>query len=241
MSFFDVLNLIGGLCLFLFGMTFMGQALERRAGNGLKALLGRLTTNRFAGLATGLGVTAVIQSSSATTVMVVGFVNSGLMTLRQSINVIMGANIGTTVTAWILSLAGIDSKNFFVSLLKPSSFTPILALIGIVFYMMSKRHRHDPAWVCDTDVWNGNDVRCCFRSSERSRVSAVVSCVYEPASWRSCRSDLDRHHSVKLSIRRHFAGTCFYRGGYIWRCDPNFDGTAYWHLYHSNCVINWSK
>ena len=141
MSFFDVLDLLGGLCLFLFGMTFMGQALERRAGNGLKVLLGRLTTNRFAGLATGLGVTAVIQSSSATTVMVVGFVNSGLMTLRQSINVIMGANIGTTVTAWILSLAGIDSKNFFVSLLKPSSFTPILALIGIVFYMMSKNSK----------------------------------------------------------------------------------------------------
>ena len=141
MSFFDVLNLIGGLCLFLFVMTFMGRALERRAGNGLKVLLGRLTTNRFAGLATGLGVTAVIQSSSATTVMVVGFVNSGLMTLRQSINVIMGANIGTTVTAWILSLAGIDSKNFFVSLLKPSSFTPILALIGIVFYMMSKNSK----------------------------------------------------------------------------------------------------
>lgn len=141
MDLFNVLNLIGGLCLFLFGMTLMGQALERRAGNGLKMLLGKLTTNKFAGLLTGLGVTAVIQSSSATTVMVVGFVNSGLMTLRQSINVIMGANIGTTVTAWILSLAGIDSKNFFVSLLKPSSFTPILALIGIVFYMMSKNSK----------------------------------------------------------------------------------------------------
>ena len=138
MDFFDGLDLIGGLCLFLFGMTLMGQALERRAGNGLKRLLSRLTTNKFAGLLTGLGVTAVIQSSSATTVMVVGFVNSGLMTLKQSINVIMGANIGTTVTAWILSLAGIDSKNFLVSMLKPSSFTPILALIGIILYMMSK-------------------------------------------------------------------------------------------------------
>ncbi len=138
MGIFDFLNFIGGISLFLFGMTLMGQALERRAGNGLKILLGRLTTNKIAGLLTGLGVTAVIQSSSATTVMVVGFVNSGLMTLRQSINVIMGANIGTTVTAWILSLAGIDSKNFFVSLFKPASFTPILALIGIVFYMMSK-------------------------------------------------------------------------------------------------------
>ncbi|MCR5090394.1 MAG: Na/Pi cotransporter family protein, partial [Oscillospiraceae bacterium] len=136
-----VLDLIGGLSLFLFGMTVMGQALERRAGNRLKALLGRMTTGKLAGLLTGLGVTAIIQSSSATTVMVVGFVNSGLMSLRQSINVIMGANIGTTVTAWILSLAGIDSKNVFVRLLKPSSFTPILALIGIVFYMMSKQRK----------------------------------------------------------------------------------------------------
>ncbi len=138
MSIFDVLDLIGGLSLFLFGMTLMGQALERRAGNRLKALLGRMTANKLAGLLTGLGVTAVIQSSSATTVMVVGFVNSGLMTLKQAINVIMGANIGTTVTAWILSLAGIDSKNVFIRLLKPSSFTPVLALIGIVFYMVSK-------------------------------------------------------------------------------------------------------
>ena len=141
MDLFDGLMLIGGLCLFLFGMTLMGQALERRAGNKLKTMLGRMTTNRFAGLLTGLGVTAIIQSSSATTVMVVGFVNSGLMTLRQSIHVIMGANIGTTVTAWILSLAGIGSKNVFVRLLKPSSFTPILALIGIVFYMMSKNSK----------------------------------------------------------------------------------------------------
>ena len=141
MDLFNVLNLIGGLSLFLFGMTLMGQALERRAGNRLKALLGRMTTNRFAGLLTGLGVTAIIQSSSATTVMVVGFVNSGLMTLKQSINVIMGANIGTTVTAWILSLAGIESSNFFIRLLKPSSFTPVLALAGIIFYMASKNSK----------------------------------------------------------------------------------------------------
>ncbi len=141
MSIFDGLNLIGGLCLFLFGMALMGEALERRAGNKLKAILGRMTTNKFAGLLTGLGVTAIIQSSSATTVMVVGFVNSGLLTLRQSINVIMGANIGTTVTAWILSLAGIDSKNVFIRMLKPSSFTPVLALIGIVFYLMSKNSK----------------------------------------------------------------------------------------------------
>lgn len=135
MDIFDVLTMIGGLCLFLFGMNIMGQALERRAGDKLCLLLGKLTTNKAAGLLTGLGVTAVIQSSSAATVMVVGFVNSGIMTLKQAINVIMGANIGTTVTAWILSLAGIDSGNIFVKLLKPASFTPVLALIGIIFYM----------------------------------------------------------------------------------------------------------
>lgn len=138
MDIFDVLSLIGGLSLFLFGMSLMGQALERRAGGQLRALLEKLTTGKLAGLLTGLGVTAVIQSSSATTVMVVGFVNSGLMTLKQAINIIMGANIGTTVTAWILSLAGIESENLFIKLLKPSSFTPVLALVGIIFYMFSK-------------------------------------------------------------------------------------------------------
>ena len=124
MTIFDVLNMIGGLCLFLFGMTVMGDGLERRAGNSLKTLLSKLTGNKIAAFLTGLGVTAVIQSSSATTVMVVGFVNSGLMTLKQSIGVIMGANIGTTVTAWILSLGGISSDNLFMQLLKPTSFTP---------------------------------------------------------------------------------------------------------------------
>ena len=138
MSIFDVLSLIGGLCLFLFGMNVMGDALERRAGGGLKLLLGKLTKNKFKAFLTGLGVTAVIQSSSATTVMVVGFVNSGIMTLKQSIGVIMGANIGTTVTAWILSLGGISGDNLFVKLLKPMSFTPILALIGMILLMFGK-------------------------------------------------------------------------------------------------------
>lgn len=138
MDIFDVLSLIGGLCLFLFGMNVMGASLEKCAGSSLRSLVGRLTTGKFKGFLTGLGVTAVIQSSSATTVMVVGFVNSGLMTLRQAINVIMGANVGTTVTAWILSLTGIQSGNLFVQLLKPSSFTPVLALIGIVLYMGGK-------------------------------------------------------------------------------------------------------
>ena len=138
MNIFDVLTLVGGLCLFLFGMSIMGDALERRAGNSLKKLLAKLTKNKLAGFLTGLGVTAVIQSSSATTVMVVGFVNSGVMSLRQSIGVIMGANIGTTVTAWILSLGGISSDSLFIQLLKPTSFTPVLALIGTGLLMFSK-------------------------------------------------------------------------------------------------------
>ncbi len=138
MDIFDILTLIGGLCLFLFGMNIMGEALERRAGNKLEKMLGKLTTNKFIGLLTGLGVTAIIQSSSATTVMVVGFVNSGLMSLGQAINVIMGANVGTTVTAWILSLSGLSGDNIFIQLLKPTSFTPVLALLGVVFYMFCK-------------------------------------------------------------------------------------------------------
>ena len=118
MSIFDVLTMIGGLCLFLFGMSIMGQSLERCAGSRLESMLARLTTNKFAGLLTGLGVTAIIQSSSATTVMVVGFVNSGLMNLKQAIHVIMGANVGTTVTAWILSLGGISGDSLILKLLK---------------------------------------------------------------------------------------------------------------------------
>ena len=138
MDIFHVLTLIGGLSLFLFGMNVMGQALERRAGNKLRTLLDKMTSNVFAGFLTGLGITAIIQSSSATTVMVVGFVNSGLMTLRQAINVIMGANVGTTVTAWLLSLAGIDGGTLWLEMLKPSSFTPVLALAGIILYMFCK-------------------------------------------------------------------------------------------------------
>ena len=142
MGIFEVLTLIGGLCLFLFGMDIMGKSLEKSAGNKLRDILSRFTTNKIAGFMTGIAVTAVIQSSSATTVMVVGFVNSGLMNLSQATNVILGANLGTSVTAWILSLSGIDgSSSIILQMLKPSSFTPVLALIGIALYMFSKVER----------------------------------------------------------------------------------------------------
>lgn len=141
MDIFDALEMIGGLCLFLFGMNIMGQALERRAGSRLRTTLSKMTGKTMTGFLTGLVVTAIIQSSSATTVMVVGFVNSGLMTLKQAIGVIMGANIGTTVTAWLLSLGGISGDAVWVQLLKPTSFTPVLALIGVIMYMFSRDSR----------------------------------------------------------------------------------------------------
>lgn len=138
MDIFSVLTLIGGLCLFLFGMNVMSGGLERVGGNRMESILEKLTSNRFAAVAVGAGITAVIQSSSATTVMVVGFVNSGIMKLSQAIGLIMGANIGTTVTAWLLSLTSIDGSGILLQFCKPSSFTPILAVIGIILYMTGK-------------------------------------------------------------------------------------------------------
>ena len=141
MDIFGVLTLIGGLALFLYGMSVMGQGLEKISGGRLELLLERLTSNPIKAVLLGAGVTAVIQSSSATTVMVVGFVNSGIMKLYQAIGIIMGANVGTTVTSWILSLTGMSGDNLFIRLLKPSSFSPVLALIGIIFYMSGKNNR----------------------------------------------------------------------------------------------------
>ena len=141
MDIFGVFALVGGLALFLYGMDIMGKGLEKLSGGRLERLLEKLTSNRIKAVALGALVTAVIQSSSATTVMVVGFVNSGIMKLTQAIGIIMGANIGTTMTSWILSLSSIESSNFFVKLLKPSSFAPILALIGIIFIMFNKKEK----------------------------------------------------------------------------------------------------
>jgi phosphate:Na+ symporter len=141
MDFFGILTMIGGLAFFLYGMEVMGSGLSRASGGRLERLLERLTSSRWRAVLLGAGVTAVIQSSSATTVMVVGFVNSGIMKLSQVIGIIMGANIGTTVTSWILSLSGIESSNFFVRLLKPSSFSPVLAALGVVFLMFSKKEK----------------------------------------------------------------------------------------------------
>ncbi len=138
---FKIITLLGGLALFLFGMDIMGKALERQAGGKLQTILAKMSSNVFKGFLLGLGVTAVIQSSSATTVMVVGFVNSGIMTLKQAVGVIMGSNIGTTVTAWILSLSGLEGDSFLVKFFKPSTLAPLIAIFGIVLYMFTKSEK----------------------------------------------------------------------------------------------------
>lgn len=139
--FFNLVSLLGGLALFLFGMGTMGKALERQAGGKLQTILAKMSSTVFRGFLLGMAVTAVIQSSSATTVMVVGFVNSGIMTLQQAVGVIMGSNIGTTVTAWLLSLIGLEGNSFIVSLFKPTTLAPMIGTVGIVLYMFTKSEK----------------------------------------------------------------------------------------------------
>ena len=141
MYILKVITLLGGLALFLFGMDVMGKALERTAGGKLQTILAKMSSNVFKGFLLGLGVTAVIQSSSATTVMVVGFVNSGIMTLQQAVGVIMGSNIGTTVTAWILSLSGLEGDSFLIQVFKPSTLAPLLGAIGIGLFMFTSSEK----------------------------------------------------------------------------------------------------
>ena len=141
MDLFDVLTMVGGLALFLYGMSLLGDGLSKASGGRMEKILEKLTSNPIKAVLLGAGVTAVIQSSSATTVMVVGFVNSGIMKLSQAVGIIMGANIGTTITSWILSLTGIESGNFFIQLLKPTSFSPIMAVIGVAIFMFSKSEK----------------------------------------------------------------------------------------------------
>jgi len=145
---FKIITLLGGLALFLFGMDIMGKALERQAGGKLQTILAKMSSNVFKGFLLGLGVTAVIQSSSATTVMVVGFVNSGIMTLKQAVGVIMGSNIGTTVTAWILSLSGLEGDSFLIKFFKPSTLAPLIGIIGILLYMGKSEKKRGIGTIC---------------------------------------------------------------------------------------------
>ena len=208
----------------------------------MRTLLGKLTTSKAKGFLTGLGVTGVIQSSSATTVMVVGFVNSGLMNLKQAINVIMGANVGTTVTAWLLSLSGIESDNLFVQLFKPTSFTPILALIGIIFYMFcnsSKKKDTGTILLGFAVLMFGMDT-----------MSAAVSGLSEVESFRNMfiafenplfgstggRSS-DGHNTVQFGFGRNTPGFSCNRSGVIRSGDTYHNGTEYRNLHNGYTLI----
>ena len=176
MDIFGILSMIGGLALFLYGMEAMGAGLSKLSGGRMERLLEKLTSKRIMAVLLGAGVTAVIQSSSATTVMVVGFVNSGIMKLNQAVGIIMGANIGTTITSWLLSLTGIQGSSFILKMLKPSSFSPILAIVGIIFIMFTKDEKNNRTTNIEEKVYcccsfcifacsdTGND--CCYTSTD---------------------------------------------------------------------------
>lgn len=246
MDIFGVLTLIGGLALFLYGMNVMGAGLEKMSGGKLEKILETLTSNPIKAVLLGAGVTAVIQSSSATTVMVVGFVNSGIMKLSQAVGIIMGANIGTTVTSWLLSLSGLQGDNFFIQMLKPSSFSPILAMIGIILCMSKKSDKKKDIG----EILLGFAVLMYgMESMERGgRTACRCAGIYEylndvPQSvpWCIGRSCTYCDHTEFLCIGRNFTGTVCNRSIYLWFCDPDHYGTEYRYLCDGNDFSNRGK
>ena len=191
MSVFNIFTLLGGLAMFLYGMDVMGKSLEQTAGGKLQGILSKMTASPLRGLLLGLAVTAVIQSSSATTVMVVGFVNSNLMNLYQAVGVIMGANIGTTVTAWLLSLTGLQGDSFLIQMLSPNAWSPLLGFAGIALFMFGKDRKKGVGQIflgfADPHGGHGPDVRRDRPAGRRPLVRAVVPGVPEPGARRHRR------------------------------------------------------
>ena len=204
MTIFNFLSLIGGLALFLFGMNVMGSGLEKMGGGKFESVLEKMTNNRIKGVLLGAGVTAVIQSSSAVTVMAVGFVNSGIMALNQVVGIIMGANIGTCITSWLLSLTGIESSNVFLTMLKPSTFSPILALIGIVLYMFCKSEK---------------------KKELGSILLGFSTLMFGMEAMSGAVAPLESDPAYFASTVRH---RCHLRGRRI----SHYFGAEYWHLHH---------
>ncbi len=221
MTIFDVLTMLGGLALFLYGMNTMGEGLTKIAGGRLERILAKLTSNPVKAVFLGIFVTAVIQSSSATTVMVVGFVNSGIMKLSQAIGIIMGANVGTTVTAWILSLSGIESDSLFMQFLKPSNFAPVLAVPE------KERHRYDPARVCHIDVWNGYDERGGETAGGCAGIYEYPDDVFQSDPWHAGWSCPHGGHPEFFRIGWYFAGALRYGINHVRNGISDHHGTKY--------------
>ena len=246
MNFFSILTLLGGLAMFLYGMQVMGDGLAKVSGGKLEQILENLTSSKWKAVLLGMCVTAVIQSSSATTVMVVGFVNSGIMKLTQAVGIIMGANIGTTITSWILSLTGIESSNFFISLLKPSSFSPILAMVGIILLTFTKSSRKKDIGT----IMLGFAVLMFGMESMSGAVKPLADVpeftglllkFFQPGCRYPCRYDTDRDHSVIFCIRRYSAGTLYDWRSTVQFCISDHHGTEYRYLCDSTFVRNWSE
>lgn len=246
MDIFSVLSMIGGLAMFLYGMETMGDGLAKTAGGKLEHILEKLTSTPIKGVLLGAAVTAVIQSSSATTVMVVGFVNSGIMKLSQAVGIIMGANIGTTVTSWIVSLSGIESSNIVLQFLKPTSFCPILALIGIILLMFTKdEKKHDIGGILlgFAVLMFGMDAmsNAVKPLADVPEFTSILTMFSNPvlgmiAGCRPYGSD-----PIFFGIRWYFAGTLCYRQRYLRYSTSDHHGTEYRYLYHGIDLCNRSK
>ena len=211
MGMTNALNLLCGLALFLYGMHVMGEGLTRASGGKLESILESLTKSKIKAVLLGAGVTAIIQSSSATTVMVVGFVNSGIMRLSQAAGVIMGANIGTTVTSWILSLTGLQGDSLLLTLCKPATFTPVLAFIGVCLLLFAKGDKkHDAGSdhdrLCRADDRHGDDERRGQAAGGRAGVYEHPADVHQPDSGRDCGRGADGDYPVVVRLGRYFAG-----------------------------------
>ena len=214
MDIFGVLSFVGGLAMFLYGMSAMGDGLTKLSGGKLEYLLEKLTSKRIMAVLLGAGVTAVIQSSSATTVMVVGFVNSGIMKLNQAVGIIMGANIGTTITSWILSLTGIQGDNVFIKMLNPSSFSPILAIIGVFMLMLAK-------------------------SDKKKNVGTLLTGFsILMFGMHTMRNHSDRRDPEFLCFCRYSSGTLRNRFRQLRRSDPDHHGTEYRYMYHRIALLH---
>ena len=231
MTLFNVFSLLGGLALFLFGMDIMGKALEKQAGGHLQKILSKLTDNPFKGFFLGLCVTAIIQSSSATTVMVVGFVNSGIMELHQAIGIIMGSNVGTTVTSWLLSLSGLQGDSIWIQILKPTSFSPILAFIGILLYMGKNEKKKGIGTILIGFAILMTGMTTMSNAVEPLQGEAWFTLLQSHPRRSGGRTGHRRHPKFQRQ-RWHPAGAERYRRHHLRQRYPHHHGSEYRHLCH---------
>ena len=242
MDIFALLTLIGGLAFFLYGMNIMGKGLETLSGSRLQGILEKMTSSTVKGVLLGLVVTAIIQSSSATTVMVVGFVNSGIMQLSQAVGVIMGANIGTTATAWILSLTSIQGDSLILQMLKPSSFTPILAMIGVILTMLpTEKHYSGRKKDVGTiligfsilDLWYGGHERSGEASVSVPAVCRDHDSVFQSVAGRTGRIGRYGNHPELFGNQRNSAGPVNDGTDDLWGSNSHHHGSEYRNLCYS--------